>query len=163
GASPPVGTDRGAVVAHGSSARFSSPSHEGLLETVGVATTEGCSVVISALYARLSFFEFSLSLSENPSSTSLFERSLSHCDVSLCSAVEYLPHRHLPSSLVAVNTFSISQSTAAAILPPASLPRRPSASLPRCQSASRPASLTSVSLRIQPLAESSSLSAPLSA
>ncbi|XLR22976.1 hypothetical protein S83_050876 [Arachis hypogaea] len=60
-----------------------------------------------------------------------------------------------------VNTFFIFQS-AAAILPPASLPPCPSASLPRCQSASRPASLTSVSLCIQPLTESLSLSAPLS-
>ncbi|KAL4300853.1 hypothetical protein AHAS_Ahas17G0242400 [Arachis hypogaea] len=43
-------------------------------------------------------------MSETPSSTSSLSLSLSHYDVSLCSAVEYLPRRHLPFSLTAIST-----------------------------------------------------------
>ncbi|XLU57109.1 hypothetical protein S245_051757, partial [Arachis hypogaea] len=57
--------------------KFSSPSHEGLLRAVGVATAEGCSVVVSALYASLSLFQFSLSLSFRGSKLNVPLRALS--------------------------------------------------------------------------------------
>ncbi|XLT87034.1 hypothetical protein HN873_008787, partial [Arachis hypogaea] len=66
--------------------------------TVGDAAAKGFSIVVCARFVGVHLSLRVLSLFEAPSSLCL---SLSHWDVSLCSAVEYSPRRHRLSSLAA--------------------------------------------------------------
>ncbi|XP_020963980.1 uncharacterized protein LOC110265358 [Arachis ipaensis] len=73
---------------------------ECLFGIVGDAAAKGFFIVVCARFVGAHLSLRVLSLFEASSSLCL---SLSHCDVSLCSAVEYSPRRHLLSSLAAAS------------------------------------------------------------
>ncbi|XLR45709.1 hypothetical protein S83_030369, partial [Arachis hypogaea] len=90
----PIRTNQQKVVSSSSSAALSLSSNpclslpvEGLVASLRPSSPRRRTKACTELFA-----------SPCPSSSSL---SLSHCDVYLCSAVEYSPWHHLPSSLTA--------------------------------------------------------------